>query len=142
MHHSEITRAPVPSPPRTQLSRALTAQTKPSTQMRGHATQAGFAFFVGGSFTTKPFLFLGDELLDPVADDSAHDGQEDGPAAVLMLEDAFPDDLGGVALEQVLGLVVLETPTLANPALGGKTSLASLEFGVVRQGVTAALVEG
>lgn len=75
-------------------------------------------------------------------DDGPEDGECDGPPAVAVLQNAFPDRLGRIALQQVLGLVVLEVPGLPHPALGGLSNGAGLKLGVFRQSVPAALVEG
>jgi hypothetical protein len=83
-----------------------------------------------------------EEDLDVMPNDRAEYGESDRPAAVGVLEDPLPDRLGRIALEQVFGLVVLQTPRLTNPRLGGEPCGLRFKLSEVGERIAPPLVEG
>lgn len=91
------------------------------------------------------FPVLGDGFVQVDANHGAQDGYGDGPAAmrvVPLLQDALPDSLGGIALDEVFRFVVLQAPGVAHPSLERHAGGPRLYLGVVRQSIPATLVEG
>lgn len=108
-----------------------------ATSVSLQSSDVRFTRGVSGSLIGDPLSFGCEVFGEVFADDGPEDRDGDGPAAVRApaLQDAFPNRLGGVAADEVLGLIDGQAPCRADPRLERDADLRRRVEGVLGQGV-------